>query len=74
MSKRVGSAAQGARPVVLVLDEFPYLARENPGLPSIVQALYDRIGPGSPAAAAPLRGAVRRRPLGDLPDGLLQRR
>jgi hypothetical protein len=55
MSQRAGSAAQGARPVVLVLDEFPYLARENAGLPSIVQAVYDRIGPGSPTAGAPLR-------------------
>jgi hypothetical protein len=55
MSQRVGSALLGARPVVLVLDEFPYLARENPGLPSIVQTLYDRIGPGSPTASAPLR-------------------
>lgn len=32
---------------LLVLDEFPYLANEAPGLPSIVQSLYDRIGPGS---------------------------
>ncbi len=55
MAERAGSSAPAARPVVLVLDEFPYLTRENPGLPSIVQALYDRIGPGSPAAGAPLR-------------------
>src|ERR1035437_6716903 len=58
MSQRVGSAAQDAVPMVLVLDEFPYLTRENPGLPSIVQALYDRIGPGSPSAGAPLRLAL----------------
>jgi len=32
---------------LLVLDEFPYLAAATPGLASIVQSLYDRIGPGS---------------------------
>jgi uncharacterized protein len=37
----------GGPPPTLVLDEFPYLVREAPGLPSIVQALYDRAGPGS---------------------------
>jgi hypothetical protein len=43
---------------VLVLDEFPYLTHETTGLPSIVQALYDQLGPGSAASAtasAPLR-------------------
>lgn len=44
-----------AEPGLLVLDEFPYLANETPGLPSIVQALYDRIGPGSTSKRAPLR-------------------
>lgn len=52
MSERVGPPV---RPVVLVLDEFPYLAHESPGLPSIVQALYDRIGPGSQSPRAPVR-------------------
>jgi uncharacterized protein len=52
--------AAGARPAVssgapglLVLDEFPYLCQETPGLPSIIQSLYDSQGPG--AAARPLR-------------------
>lgn len=27
-------------PPLLVIDEFPYLIQENPGLPSIVQGLY----------------------------------
>lgn len=40
---------------LLILDEFPYLAKETPGLPSIVQGLYDRLGPGGTAASAPLR-------------------
>jgi AAA+ ATPase superfamily predicted ATPase len=56
MSKRAGpSGTVGARPPLLILDEFPYLARETPGLPSIVQALYDEIGPGSLSERIPLR-------------------
>lgn len=42
-------------PGLLVLDEFPYLAQETPGLPSIVQSLYDGLGPGTGAGAEPLR-------------------
>jgi hypothetical protein len=42
-------------PGLLVLDEFPYLTRETPGLPSIVQSLYDNLGPGSGAQAPSLR-------------------
>lgn len=38
-----------------MLDEFPYLAHESPALPSIVQARYDRIGPGSATQRTPLR-------------------
>ncbi|MDN5861560.1 MAG: ATP-binding protein [Pseudonocardia sp.] len=34
----------GSAPPLLVLDEFPYLAAETPGLPSIVQGLYDDLG------------------------------
>lgn len=44
-----------ARPPLLILDEFPYLAHETPGLPSVVQALYDEIGPGSMSTKTPLR-------------------
>ena len=40
---------------LLVLDEFPYLISETPGLPSIVQGLYDTMGPGSGERGAPLR-------------------
>jgi uncharacterized protein len=40
---------------LLVLDEFPYLTEETPGLPSIVQSLYDRLGPGSGPQAPSLR-------------------
>ena len=50
----VRSRPDGA-PGLLVLDEFPYLTRETPGLPSIVQSLYDNLGPGSDAQARPLR-------------------
>lgn len=42
-------------PSLLILDEFPYLATETPGLPSIVQGLYDELGPGAGERAAPLR-------------------
>ena len=46
--------SRGAPPL-LVIDEFPYLTQETPGLPSLVQGLYDRLGPGPGAASAPLR-------------------
>lgn len=42
-------------PPLLVLDEFPYLCQETPGLPSIVQSLYDYLGPGAGAGSVPLR-------------------
>jgi uncharacterized protein len=42
-------------PGLLVLDEFPYLCQETPGLPSIVQSLYDSLGAGAGAGPEPLR-------------------
>lgn len=55
LSARARSGASPAVPALLVLDEFPYLCQENPGLPSIVQSLYDSLGAGAEAAAGPLR-------------------
>lgn len=40
---------------LLVLDEFPYLINETPGLPSIVQGLYDTLGPGAGERGVSLR-------------------
>jgi AAA+ ATPase superfamily predicted ATPase len=37
----------GGKPLVLVFDEVPYLARSTPGFPSIVQAVWDHIPPGT---------------------------
>ena len=48
-------AGGDARPPLLILDEFPYLVRETPGLPSIMQALYEELGPGSTSTRAPFR-------------------
>lgn len=42
-------------PPLLILDEFPYLINETPGLPSIVQGLYDALGPGAGDRGVPLR-------------------
>ncbi len=55
MIKQVEGSGNQAGSSVLVLDEFPYLTRQTPGLPSIVQALYDRLGPGASSGRAPLR-------------------
>jgi uncharacterized protein len=49
------SRASRSVPPLLVLDEFPYLAEETPGLPSIVQSLYDGLGPGAGASTASFR-------------------
>ncbi len=55
LTSRVRSEPSPGLPGLLVLDEFPYLCQETPGLPSIVQSLYDSLGPGAGADAAPLR-------------------
>lgn len=55
MTGRARTSDRAAAAPLLVLDEFPYLAHESPGLPSIVQALYDEIGPGSMSERVPLR-------------------
>src|SRR5487761_770521 len=49
------SRASRSAPPLLVLDEFPYLAQETPGLASIVQSLYDDLGPGAGASATSFR-------------------
>jgi hypothetical protein len=53
LAGRARSEASRGVPALLVLDEFPYLCQETPGLPSIVQSLYDSLGPG--AGGLPLR-------------------
>lgn len=55
LAARARSAASPGVPALLVLDEFPYLCQETPGLPSIVQSLYDSVGPGAQAGSGPLR-------------------
>jgi hypothetical protein len=56
LTNRAGSTARPGDPALLVLDEFPYLTQETAGLPSIVQSLYDDLGPGAgPGGALPLR-------------------
>jgi hypothetical protein len=55
MAARARSGASSGTPTLMVLDEFPYLTNETAGLPSIVQSLYDGIGPGAGSTAAPLR-------------------
>jgi uncharacterized protein len=49
------SPAPRNAPPLLILDEFPYLAEQTPGLPSIVQSLYDHLGPGAGANSGPFR-------------------
>ena len=55
LARPTRSMASPDVPALLVLDEFPYLYQETPGLPSIVQSLYDSLGPGAGAGALPVR-------------------
>jgi uncharacterized protein len=56
LTARAGSQTSPDQPALLVLDEFPYLTEETAGLPSIVQSLYDDLGPGAGRGATlPLR-------------------
>lgn len=48
------ASSRGASPL-LVIDELPYLVQETPGLPSIVQGLYDSLGPGARSGIGPMR-------------------
>lgn len=41
------SGARRERPVLIVIDEFPYLAAGSPEVPSAIQALYDQRGTGN---------------------------
>src|SRR5215470_5443409 len=54
------SGARRERPVLIVIDEFPYLAAGSPELPSAIQALYDQRGPatGHPAVRVILCGSA----------------
>ncbi len=44
LAARARSGTTSAAPPLLVLDEFPYLCQETPGLPSVIQSLYDALG------------------------------
>jgi hypothetical protein len=55
LAARARSGASSQAPGLLVLDEFPYLCQETPGLPSLVQSLYDSLGPGAVVEMKPLR-------------------
>lgn len=55
LTQRMEATNNSSGPPLLILDEFPYLTHETPGLPSIVQALYDALGPGSGSNPTPIR-------------------
>jgi uncharacterized protein len=55
LAARARPEASPGVPALLVLDGFPYLAQETLGLPSIVQSLYDSLGPGAGTGGRPLR-------------------
>jgi uncharacterized protein len=44
---RFFAAVAAQEPLVVVLDEVPYLARSTPGFASIVQAVWDHLRPGT---------------------------
>jgi uncharacterized protein len=51
----MAAAPSHKAPPLLVLDEFPYLMQETSALPSIIQGLYDRLGPTTGSRNVPLR-------------------
>jgi hypothetical protein len=55
LAARARQGASSGAPALLVVDEFPCLTQETAGLPSIVQSLYDSLGPGAGAGTVPLR-------------------
>src|SRR5512135_2669339 len=53
LAARARQGASSGAPALLVVDEFPCLTQETAGLPSIVQSLYDSLGPGAGAGTVP---------------------
>ncbi len=71
----VALADRGGEPLVVILDEVPYLTRSTPGFASIVQTVWDHVPPGTRIlfvltgsavgivqAMVDARGALRGRP------------
>ena len=44
---RFFAALASTEPLIVVLDEVPYLARSTPGFPSIVQTVWDHVAPNT---------------------------
>ena len=52
------AAAAAERPLLVILDEVPYLARSTPGFASIVQVVWDHLRPGTRLALVLTGSAV----------------